>query len=175
MAADTIRRIFFNPSVAIARLGGSATPLDAFDWGPGDPHTVAETRILPTWTLDVRPDGSVTPRLPRRLTLRDGALLRPLAPFLELWALTGDGDVPANWTAVPVTTALLAANGATTASLSFSVEAMNRKAERRGPRGGGRNPALLRFGTFPPVRPGATTTAPSTCSEPAHPRPRPAR
>ena len=152
MAADTIRRIFFNPSVAIARLGGSATPLDAFEWGPGDPHTVAETRILPTWTLDVRPDGSVSPRLPQRLTLRDGALLRPLAPFLELWALTGDGDVPANWSPVPVTTALLAANGATTASLSFTVEAMNRKAERRGPRGGGRNPALLRFGTFPPVR-----------------------
>lgn len=152
MAADTIRRIFFNPSVAIARLGGSATPLDAFEWGPGDPHTVAETRILPRWTLDVRPDGSVSPRLPRRLTLRDGALLRPLAPFIELWALTGDGDVPANWSPVPVTTALLAANGATTASLSFTVEAMNRKAERRGPRGGGRDPALLRFGTFPPVR-----------------------
>ncbi len=151
MAAETIRRIFFNPSVAVARVGGSSTPLDAFDWGPGDPHTVAETRILPTWTLDVRTDGSVSPRLPQRLILRDGALLRPLAPFLELWAMTGDGG-SADWVPRPVTTALLAANSASTASLTFTVDAMNRKAERRGPRGAGQNPAFLRFGTFPAVR-----------------------
>jgi hypothetical protein len=151
VAADTIRRIFFNPSVAIARVGGSLTPLDAFDWGPGDPHTVAETRVLPAWTLDVRTDGSVSPRLPERLALRDGPLLRPLAPFLELWAMTGDGG-PADWVPRPVTIALLAANGATTASLTFTIDAMNRKAERRGPRGAGQSPSLLRFGTFPPVR-----------------------
>ena len=151
MAEDSIRRIFFNPSVAIARLGGSLTPLDAFDWGPGDPYTVAETRIKPAWTLDVRPDGSVSPRLPRRLILRDGTLLRPVAPFLELWALTGDGASPADLRAVPVTTDLLAANGATTADLVFTLEAMNRKAERRSPRDGRVNPAHLRFGTFPPV------------------------
>lgn len=151
MAEDSIRRIFFTPSVAIARLGGSLTPLDAFDWGPGDPHTVAETRIRPAWTLDVRTDGSVVPRLPRRLILRDGALLRPVAPFLELWALTGDAQSIADLTPLPVTTALLAANGATTASLGFTVEAMNRKAERRSPRGAGIDPAHLRFGTFPPA------------------------
>lgn len=151
MAENSIRRIFFNPSAVIARLGGSLTPLDAFDWGPGDPHTVAETRIRPAWTLDVRPDASVSPRLPRRLILRDGPLLRPVAPFLELWALTGDGDSPADLEAVPVTMELLAANGATTADLRFTFEAMNRKAERRSPRDSGVNPAHLRFGTFPPV------------------------
>jgi hypothetical protein len=151
LAEDSIRRIFFNPSTAIARLGGSLTPLDAFDWGPGDPYTVAETRIRPAWTLDVRPDASVSPRLPRRLILRDGTLLRPVAPFLELWALTGDGATAADLRAVPVTTDLLAANGATTADLTFTLEAMNRKAERRSPRGSGVNPTDLRFGTFPPV------------------------
>ena len=152
MAADSIRRIFFTPSVAIARLGGSATPLDAFTWGQGNPHTVAETRIRPAWTLDVSPNGSVVPRLPRRLILRDGPLLRPVAPFLELWALIGDGATAADLTAVPVTTALLGANGVTLADLTFEVEAMNRKAERRSPRGGGAVPAHLRFGTFPSVR-----------------------
>jgi len=30
MAADTIRRLFFTPPIAIARLGGSSTPLEAF-------------------------------------------------------------------------------------------------------------------------------------------------
>ena len=145
MAIDTIRRIFFTPPIAIARLGGSVTPVDAFDWVPGDPHTVAETRIRPTWTLDVLPDGSVRPRMPRRLVLRDGRLLRPVAPFLELWALVGDGPVSALRPTV-VTTGLLAANGSGIGSLTFTVEAMNRKAARRVA-----EPAL-RFGTFPPVR-----------------------
>ena len=44
MASDTIRRLLFTPPVAVARLGGSTTPMVAFSWGPGDPHTVAETR-----------------------------------------------------------------------------------------------------------------------------------
>jgi hypothetical protein len=52
MAEDTVRRLFFVPPVAIARLGGSTTPMDAFDWVGGDPHTIAETRIGPAWTLD---------------------------------------------------------------------------------------------------------------------------
>lgn len=145
LAEQTIRRIFFVPPVAIARLGGSLTPLAAFEWSRGDPHTIAETRIRPTWTLEVLPDGSVAPRMPTQIIVRDGALLRPVAPFLELWALTGDGPESA-LTAVPVTPALLTANGATEEALSFAVEAMNRKASRRTGR------ASLRFGTFPPVR-----------------------
>lgn len=144
MAVDTIRRLVFTPPVAVARVGGSSTPVDAFTWGPGDPHTVAETRIRPDWTLRVDPDGSVTPELPTELRLRDGALLRPVAPFLELWALTGDGPA-ANWTAVPVTPALLAANQVTEANLTFTVTAVNAKAARRAMNAG------LRFGTFPPI------------------------
>ncbi|MGH8909251.1 MAG: hypothetical protein ACRD0K_22845 [Egibacteraceae bacterium] len=143
MAEDTIRRIFLTPPVAIARLGGSLTPHVAFEWTRGDPHTIAETRIRPAWTLDVLPDGSVSPRMPTQIVVRDGALLRPVAPFLELWALTGDETA---LTAVPVTPDLLAENGASEASLSFTVEAMNLKAARRTGR------ASLRFGTFPPVR-----------------------
>jgi hypothetical protein len=145
LAEHTIRRIFFTPPVAIARLGGSLTPLVAFEWTRGDPHTIAETRIRPTWTLDVLPDGSVAPRMPAQILVRDGALLRPVAPFLELWALIGDGPAAA-LTAVPVTPDLLTANGASEARLSFTIEAMNRKAARRTGR------ASLRFGTFPPVR-----------------------
>ena len=144
MAVDTIRRLVFTPPVAIARLGGSSTAMAAFTWGPGDPHTIAETRIRPDWTLRVDADGSVTPELPTELRVRDGALIRPVAPFLELWALTGDGPA-AGLTAVPVTAALLAANGVGERDLTFTVTAMNAKAARRA-----QNPAL-RFGTFPPV------------------------
>lgn len=145
MAADTIRRLFFTPSVAVARLGGSLTPLDAFEWVAGDPHTVAETRVRPTWTLDVMPDATVLPRLPRELVLRDGPLLRPVAPFLELWALTGDGPAP-GWQPRPVSPELLAANGVSVADLTFTVTARNLKAARRTG-----NPAVG-FGTFPAVQ-----------------------
>ncbi|MGI9000918.1 MAG: hypothetical protein ACR2GH_04555 [Pseudonocardia sp.] len=144
MAVDSIRRVFFTPSVAVARLGGSSVPLDAFDWAVGDPHTIAETRIRPAWTLDVAADGSVRPRLPQQLVLRDGPLLRPVAPFLELWALVGDGP-EASLPATPVTPELLAANGAAAADLTFSASAMNRKAQRRTGR------PELRYGTFTPV------------------------
>jgi hypothetical protein len=118
--------------------------MDAFTWAPGDPHTVYETRVRPTWTLKVAADGTVTPELPEKLEVRDGPLLRPVAPFLELWALVGDG-APADWQPVPVTPALLAANGAGEADVTFTVAAVNAKAARRTG-----NPAL-RFGTFPPV------------------------
>lgn len=144
MAADTIRRLFFTPPIAIARLGASTTPMDAFDWVVGDPHTIAETRVRPTWTLVVDAQGAVIPRMPATLTLRDGPLLRPVAPFLELWAMAGDGP-PSQWGPRPVTPELLAANGTAENQLSFRVTAMNRKAARR------TGNAALRFGTFPPL------------------------
>jgi hypothetical protein len=144
MAVDTIRRLMFTPPVAVARLGGSSTPMDAFDWAPGDPHTVYETRARPTWTLTVGADGTVTPTLPETLEVRDGPLLRPTAPFLELWALVGDG-APADWQPAPVTPALLAANGVAEADVTFTVAAVNAKAARR------TGDPALRFGTFPPV------------------------
>jgi hypothetical protein len=144
MAADTIRRLFFTPPVAIARLGASTTPMEAFDWVVGDPHTIAETRVRPTWTLDVDAQGAVIPRMPDKLTVRDGPLQRPVAPFLELWAMVGDGP-PSQWRPRPVTPELLAANNTGEAQLSFRVSALNRKASRR------TGNAALRFGTFPPV------------------------
>jgi hypothetical protein len=148
MATDTIRRLFFTPTVAIARLGASSSPMEAFDWGPGDPHTIGETRVKPAWSFNVDALGNVTAFLPTALPLRDGALQRPVAPFVELWALTGDGP-QTDWTPVPLTPALLSANGLAEADVTFTVTAMNMKAARRTS-----NPAL-RFGTFPP----ATVTA----------------
>ena len=144
MASDTIRRLFFTPPIAVARLGASTTPMEAFDWVVGDPHTIAGTRVRPAWTLDVDAQGAVTPRMPDTLIVRDGPLQRPVAPFQELWAMVGDG-APSQWLPQPVTPALLATNGAAEAQLSFRITALNRKASRR------TGNAALRFGTFPPV------------------------
>lgn len=141
--ADEIRELFFTPAIAIARLGSSTTPMAAFTWGAGHSRTIGETRIRPTWTLDVDAQGGVTPSMPQELRVRDGALPRPVAPFLELWAWKGenaDDETP-----VPVTPKLLAAHGCAESDVTFTVSAMNFKVARRtlDPR--------LRYGTFPPV------------------------
>lgn len=137
-----IQRIFINPPIAVARLGGSTTPLDSYRWADSsDPHL--QTAIVPDWSLDMSPDGTLSPRLPQLLTFRDGNLIRPVAPFFEIWALMAeDGSDPQQWHPTPLTSDLL--NGAL-GSLTVAADARNRKAARRA-----RNNAL-EFGTFPPV------------------------
>ena len=94
--ADVIQSIFIDPPIAIARVGGSTTPLDAYIWAESpDPRSDGETTIVPTWSLDILPDGSVSPTLPTELRFRDGALIRPVCPFFELWALVGAPPSPA--------------------------------------------------------------------------------
>jgi hypothetical protein len=140
-----IQAIFINPPNAIARLGGSTIPQDAYVWvlAPA-PRSSASTAIAPTWSLRVQLDGSVEPVMPAELVLRDGPLIRPVCPFFEVWARVGEpGGDPAAWDDVPLTPSLLALSGASLADLTFRVEAKNFKAARRTG-----NPDL-RFGTFP--------------------------
>jgi hypothetical protein len=141
--AAKIQGIFINPPIAIARLGGSTKPVDCFFWqDAADPHL--QTVVAPTWTLDVEADGSVWPRMPDQLRFRDGKLVRPVAPFFEVWALIGaDGSTPAQWTEAPLTPAMLEENGIK--SLTLTVDARNAKAAHRTTR------PELAFGTFPPV------------------------
>jgi len=143
----TIQSIFIDPPIAIARLGGSTVPQDAYCWIESvNPRTDGETVIAPAWSLDVLPDGSVEPRLPSTIRLRDGDLIRPVAPFFEVWALVGEDGSPAStWREVPVTPVLLAKEGAAESSITIRVDAKNRKAARRV------NDANLVFGTFPAV------------------------
>ncbi|WP_354256149.1 hypothetical protein [Bradyrhizobium sp. F1.13.3] len=55
-----------------------------------------------------------------------------MAPFFEVWARLGEsGSAPATWTEAPLTTALLAADGLSLASLRVAVTARNLKAARR--------------------------------------------
>jgi hypothetical protein len=138
-----IQAIFIDPPIGIARLGGSDTPMDSFRWvDSSDPHL--QTIISPDWSLGVDSDGFVTPRMPQSLIFRDGGLIRPVAPFFELWALLGEpGSDPASWQPAPLTQTLLTEQGGT--GFTLTIDARNRKAARRA-----RNPAL-EFGTSPPV------------------------
>lgn len=145
--AEIIQKIFINPPIAIARLGGSTTPQDAYHWviSP-NPRSSGETTIERDWSLSVRTDGTVEPTMPDRLILRDDALIRPVCPFFELWALMGEpGSDPATWKDVEVTPALLAQHGADLNDLLVRVNAQNRKAARRTLN------EEMGFGTFPPV------------------------
>jgi hypothetical protein len=145
--ADVIQSIFIDPPIAIARLGGSTVPQDAYLWVESpDPRSDGETTIVPTWSLDMLPDGSVAPTLPTELRFRDGALIRPVCPFFELWALVGaPGSAPDTWRETPITPALLSQHGASVSSLTLRIDARNLKAARRTG-----NPAHG-FGTSPPV------------------------
>jgi hypothetical protein len=142
-----LQALFFEPPLGIARLGAGAEPVDAFDWGSADPHAIAETRIVPAWTLKVQGDGSVEPSLPQEIVFRDGDKLRPVAPFFELWALTGDSADPTQWRPRPLTTARLEANALALGDIELRVTARNSKAARRT-----RNPNLAFGVTTPPIR-----------------------
>lgn len=145
--AEKIQGIFVDPSIAIARLGGSNAPQDAYRWVDAlNPRTDANTVIDPWWTLDINIDGSVEPRMSENVHLRDGDLIRPVAPFFELWVYLGeDRAPPSRWREERLTPALLKQFGADEASVTLQVDAKNRKAARRT-----KNNDLV-FGTFPPL------------------------
>lgn len=131
--AVSIQALFVTPAFAVARLGGSTTPMHAYDWvDTQNPRLDGETDIAPSWTLAVQPDGSVAPFLPQAVTFRDGNLIRPVAPFFEIWARLGEpGSDSQTWTEAPLTNDLLAADGLSLSSLRLSINARNRKATRR--------------------------------------------
>ncbi|KYG06247.1 hypothetical protein BE21_35955 [Sorangium cellulosum] len=121
--------IFFLPPLAIARVGGSETPLECFTWATDqDIDGGNSTAIVPAVTLDVSADGSLRPYMPSVIRFRDGRALRPVAPFFELWA-TVSGE--AGTEEVPLTLELLESQGASPADIHYTATAANRKAQRR--------------------------------------------
>jgi hypothetical protein len=126
------------PPLAVARLGASDTPLEAFEWRE-DPtiHGDGRTVIAPAVTLAVQRDGSVFPYVPGHLRFKDGGLYRPVAPFFELWVvLQGEGantdsPAPAKSRPVPLTHKLLRDMGGSLEGVAWVVSVANLKAARR--------------------------------------------
>ncbi|MER5982275.1 hypothetical protein [Streptomyces sp. NPDC001787] len=114
------------PPLAIGRFGSSGEPMDNYHAVVREPTGYRELRPAPT--LHVDPDsGAITEETqPAEVRFRDGAgRIRPVAPFLELWARFGTGDLE------PLTTAGLEAVGLTPADLRWRVVVANLKAARR--------------------------------------------
>jgi len=121
--------VYVLPPFAIARLGASDTPVDAFDWveNPAT-HGAGRTVIRPAVSLLVRSDGSVKPYMPSAILFRDGPghKIRPTAPFFELWGRFDDSEEPQ-----PLTATRLEAIGGSLGWVSWRVRAANLKAARR--------------------------------------------
>jgi hypothetical protein len=122
--------IFFLPPMAIARLGSSPTPLESFRWREGATGLGPNSTVIePAVTLEVLADGSVRPYVPSVIKFKDSDTIRPLAPFLELWARLQMPD--GSEADVPLTGRLLAEFGASAECVRYEITAANRKAARR--------------------------------------------
>jgi hypothetical protein len=127
-----IQEVFFLPPLAIARVGASETPMDSFVWDSDSTvHGANRTVIQPAVSLNVLPDGSLSPYWPRQLQFRDGPLLRPVAPFFELWITLQSAGAPDRPLTRPLTSALLRELGATLDNVEYTITVANRKAQRR--------------------------------------------
>jgi len=101
--AEEIQALFCDPPIAIARLGGSTAPLECCSWQePPNPRAEGATVLAPDWSLTVHADGSVEPMKADTIRFRDGALIRPVCPFIEVWARLGEpGSDPRTWRDAP--------------------------------------------------------------------------
>ncbi|SMX50662.1 hypothetical protein [Maliponia aquimaris] len=130
--------IFFDPPMAIARVGGSKEPMPAYRWKLDEnPARGVQTMIEPAPSLietSVRGNGhhpfTLSVETPDRVQFKDRhGKIKPVAPFFELWARVQDDD--GSVVRVPVTQAFLKARGTALRHLRFTVVAANRKAEAR--------------------------------------------
>jgi len=130
MSEVIVHNVFFKPPLAIARVGGSSTPLDAFVWDSDTSiHGANRTVIRPDVTLKVLPDASLRPYLPNVIQFRDGDQLRPVAPFFELWATVERDGGPCQ--EEPLNLSLLQDVGIWLDSVEYTVTVGNRKAQVR--------------------------------------------
>jgi hypothetical protein len=123
----TIEQLRILPPLAIGRLGAAPTPMDNYDVDvdPGQPLAPRTLKPAPTFQVDATSGEITGAPVPETVTFREGGQVRPVAPFLELWALTSEGTLE------PVTAALLEAAGATPADVRWNVHVGNHKLWRR--------------------------------------------
>ena len=115
------------PPLAISRLGASETPLENYDLRADKSEMPGFRRIVGAETLeiDVQSGEIVRAYVPETVRFRDGSKIRPVAPFLEVFARTGDDVIE------PLTIDLLAKHGLTPGDLRWTVRLGNRKIARR--------------------------------------------
>jgi hypothetical protein len=124
----TIKQLRILPPFAIGRLGSASEPMDNYSFDPDiDPdHPLGYRRINPQPTLIVNETGEIeSESAPTTLEFKQAGKIRPVAPFLEVFAVTDKGEL------LPLTVDLLRKHGLTVKDISWQVRVSNRKVVRR--------------------------------------------
>ena len=115
------------PPLAIARLGASPIPLAAYSLELPEGNPLDFRRIVPQETLEIddKTGAVVSAKAPDSIFFKQDGMIRPVAPFLEVWAVTSPDTLE------PLTLALLKSEGLTPKSIRWTIEVANHKAFRR--------------------------------------------
>jgi hypothetical protein len=122
-----IRELRILPPLAIGRLGAAPTPMDNYTVELDPSKPLGTRRLVPAATFEVDDQTGEIIRsfVPAAVKFTSNAQVHPIAPFLEVWAVIGSGDL------VPLTLELLARNGLAAGDVSWRVEVGNHKIYRR--------------------------------------------
>lgn len=121
----TILELRILPPLAIARLGSSPEPLENYELVIDDPLDYRNIQPCETLRVDVATGQVVEAYTPSEIRFRDGDRIRPVAPFLEIFARTSDDVLE------PLTLDLLRAEGLEPQDVRWTVAVANIKAFRR--------------------------------------------
>lgn len=121
------------PSLAIARFGSAPTPMDNYDAVVDAAEPLGYRTLRPAETLEIDVDSGEIVRalVPDALSFTENGAVRPVAPFLEVWALIGDEGLTGGGRLEPLTTALLEEEGTSAGDLRWQVQLANLKVMRR--------------------------------------------
>lgn len=124
----TIKELRILPPFAIGRLGSAPDPLYNYTIVEDEEHPLNFRTIVPQETLIVdEATGEISEaRMPDGIVFKDRGQIRPVAPFLEVFALVDDDPT---WQ--PLTIDILDRHGLTAADVTWQVNVANRKVERR--------------------------------------------
>jgi hypothetical protein len=115
------------PPFAIARFGSSPNPLEAFELKLPDDDPLGFREIVPRETLRINAATGEVDEIytPPHIQLRDGDQIRPVAPFLEVYAQTSPDTLE------PLTLKLLDDEGLNADAVQWQVTVGNLKAFRQ--------------------------------------------
>ncbi|MCG8404832.1 MAG: hypothetical protein MI923_06500 [Phycisphaerales bacterium] len=124
--AREIKEIRILPPMAIARLGSSPEPMDNYDLKLPDDAGTREILPAETFILDPNSGEILRAVTPATVRFRDGMnRVRPVSPFLEVWARFDDGPFE------PLDEPALRAAGLTPSDIRWDVRVGNLKMLRR--------------------------------------------
>lgn len=123
-----IRALRILPPLAIARVGSAPDPIVNFtlDDDPSQPLDFRQLIAQETLVVSEESGEIVSSFVPTEITFKDAnKRIRPVAPFLEVFALTDQDEL------VPLTLAILREAGVGPEAISWNVSVANRKVARR--------------------------------------------